>query len=250
MFMASRLPVSIRITYRPYKKKECFLEDFEGRKLKTLLPHSGGREFVGLSRGYLVFFGRKTCDFWLVNPITRHELHFPAHPFSRYFRPTRLKVILVFSPWVVSEWVLVVSARYSHSIWFSVSGSGSWIRSNTSSQIYDLHFFKEKIYVLTRSCFYEFELYPMPEFILLQTKNLPRLYLTGEFVSTAANLYLMHCPSSDSVLVQLDFDDRKWVSCEKIEEYAAVKLGMWADIRSKWYLLHDCLNVNLIHNEP
>lgn len=49
----------------------------------------------------------------------------PSHPFSIISRPTDLKGILVISPSVVLEWVLVVSARYFGLIWFSVSGSRS-----------------------------------------------------------------------------------------------------------------------------
>ncbi|KAL7591906.1 hypothetical protein Lser_V15G34944 [Lactuca serriola] len=256
MFMASRLPVSMRITYRPYEKKEWYLEleESEGRKFKTFIPHSdGGRTFFGSTRGYLVFFVWKTRDFWLVNPITRHELHFPDHPLIVYFsRPTGLKAILVFSPsdTVVSEWVLVVSKRFCDSIWFSVAGSRSWTEVNVpsiTSAIYDLHFFKEKIYVLFSCSLYVLQLYPNPKFTLLQTNNFQCSCYWGEFVSTAANLYVM---INLDWLHKLDFDEMKWVRCEKVDEHADVKLGIWANIWSMWYFPHDFLNVNLLHHKP
>nr|GEW86203.1 hypothetical protein [Tanacetum cinerariifolium] len=86
MFMGSRQPMSI--SFSTGAKKECYLEDFEGRKFKTILPHSIGSTCVGITCGYVILFGRKTRDFWLVNPITRHEFHFSSFPF--YVRTQQL----------------------------------------------------------------------------------------------------------------------------------------------------------------
>ncbi|CAH1450160.1 unnamed protein product [Lactuca virosa] len=96
-FMASRTPMFIQIFSDAYEKT-CHLEDSEGRKFKTTLPHSASRTCVGLTCGYLILFGEKTKEFWLVNPITRHGLHFPDVTSDVYQGHERLRVILVFSP--------------------------------------------------------------------------------------------------------------------------------------------------------
>nr|KAJ0197447.1 hypothetical protein LSAT_V11C700358960 [Lactuca sativa] len=55
--------------------------DFEGPRFKTILPHSSGNRIsFGLTYGYLILFNREIRDLWLVNPITRHELHFSDYP--------------------------------------------------------------------------------------------------------------------------------------------------------------------------
>nr|KAJ0213349.1 hypothetical protein LSAT_V11C400174500 [Lactuca sativa] len=97
IFMASRPPMFLWISDRPYKK-ECYLEDFEGRKFKTILPRSAGRICVGITCGYLILFGWKTKDFRLVNPITRHELHFPCFPYNARTNLKEFRGILVSSP--------------------------------------------------------------------------------------------------------------------------------------------------------
>ncbi|CAH1426886.1 unnamed protein product [Lactuca virosa] len=82
-FMASKPPMLMYISSHVHMK-ECYLQDFEGKIFKTALPHSGGRIYVGLTCGYLILYGWATRDFWLVNPITGHELHFPHVPSHVY----------------------------------------------------------------------------------------------------------------------------------------------------------------------
>ncbi|MFS8026881.1 putative F-box domain-containing protein [Helianthus anomalus] len=79
------------------------------RKFKTNLPNSTVSTCVGLTRGYLIFFRSITCEFWLVNPLTRCELHFPNFPssFKIDTNPSIFRGILVFSP-SRSHWVLVI----------------------------------------------------------------------------------------------------------------------------------------------
>ncbi|CAH1450121.1 unnamed protein product [Lactuca virosa] len=72
-FMASKTPMSISISTHA-NEKECYLEEFEGRKFKTILPHYANMTCIGVTCGYLIFLGKKTLDFWLVNPITKHEI--------------------------------------------------------------------------------------------------------------------------------------------------------------------------------
>ncbi|KAL4555525.1 hypothetical protein LXL04_038147 [Taraxacum kok-saghyz] len=60
-FLVSKPPMSISISYNDaYEKdndayeKECNLEYFEGRKLKTIVPHLAKRKCVGITCGYLI----------------------------------------------------------------------------------------------------------------------------------------------------------------------------------------------------
>nr|KAJ0209181.1 hypothetical protein LSAT_V11C400174330 [Lactuca sativa] len=184
IFMAFKPPMSMQISNRAYDKEcYCYLKDFEGRKYKTLLPHSSGRTCVGLTCGYLVLFGRETKDFWLVNPITRQELHFPDCPLYVDHDPPIIKAILVFSP-SISKWIYTI---------------------NMGCRVYEMR------------------LKPKHKLTLLEIKNfwMPH-FLFPEFVSSGENLYVMNQSCEDLYKVhELDFGEMKWVMPEKtIEEYA------------------------------
>ncbi|XP_042757779.1 uncharacterized protein LOC122197644 [Lactuca sativa] len=287
-FMASRPPLFMSISPSPppmsmcislpraYNKTCHLIQDFDGKKFKTIIPHSAGRKCVGLTCGYLILFGRKTKDFWLVNPITRHELHFPYFPFDfDDFRNSKVRVILVFSP-LVSGWLLVISECYARKIWFSIAGKGEWNHVSFSSTFYiiDSHVFKGKIYTLISSAkpgdvyqLFEMKLHPHPKLTLLKTKNFLKRTYHPMLGSWGENLYLMHYFSPDLYYFhELDFGKMKWVCLEKTrEEYAffcnvervvAIKPESWAHTKNSWkhkfnyakmwYFPHDCLNVNLI----
>ena len=118
MFMASKPPMLMlmRISNHRYKKKwYCYLEDIEGRKFRTTIPYYADRVCVGLTCGYFILFGRKTCNFFLVNPITRYELHFPNASgylvINNHGRPI-IKAILVFSC-SISRWIFIVFDIYA-----------------------------------------------------------------------------------------------------------------------------------------
>ncbi|CAH1416149.1 unnamed protein product [Lactuca virosa] len=282
--MASRRPMLVWIPMYPYTK-ECYLEDFEGNYFKTLLPHCVGigKECVGLTCGYMVFYGEKTRDFWLINPITRNELHFPAFPGSPG------KAILVFSPSMPgSGLVLVVLNRSSYRIWFSLEGKGARNHVSSVNHFLDLHAFKGKIYTLnSNGCLYELRFNPKPKLTLLEIKNLGESRIFHrEFVSSGENLYVIQYISEDLFQVQeLNFGEMKLVSLEEntIGEYAfflsiwnhhsvAIKPESWAvDPRSDfksydcfcdstdetqkgrffktrmWYFPHLCLDVDLVN---
>ncbi|KAL7607325.1 hypothetical protein Lser_V15G16136 [Lactuca serriola] len=284
IFMASRPPMLMSISDPSYEKKEwyCCLEDFEGRKFKTILPHAAGRICVGITCGYLILFGGETKDFWLVNLITRQQLHFPCFPFNARTDLARIRGILVYSP-SVSGWVFVVLCTFSCQIWFSIAGTRAWSRISTFLTI-DLHAFKGKIYTINIGCrLCEMKLTPEPKLTLLQNKNIPQPgFFFPEFVSSGENLYVMDRGFKDSYTVhKLDFEEMKWVSSEKtLEECAffvndfkysaAIKSDLWVDHRSLyeryayfhstidtsrkggflpsyiWYFPSDCLNVNLL----
>ncbi|GJT94094.1 putative F-box domain-containing protein [Tanacetum coccineum] len=148
-FMASRQPMYMHLSANRINKKVCFLEDFEGRKFKTSLPNSSNRTCIGLTLGYLILWGGKTRDFMLVNPITRHELHFPGCPFDISINSALFRGILIFSH-SLSGWVFVIAKFFSPIIAFSVADEqGRWKRLFSNVAALDLHAFKEKIYQIS-----------------------------------------------------------------------------------------------------
>ncbi|XP_023752173.1 uncharacterized protein LOC111900521 isoform X1 [Lactuca sativa] len=281
MFIVSRPPMSVSISTDANHESKCYLEDFEGRKLKISLPHSDYKACVGVSYGYLILLRAKTNDFWLMNPITRHEFHVPF-PFLNVRSCTSfLGAILVFSP-LISGWVFVVFDRYFHKIWFVIFGKREWTYVTTHFSILDLHAFRGKIYTLHLDNFLsEMRLFPTPEVTLLEFNNFlkpnrryPRLVSLGE------KLYVINRISEFPYMIQeINFSKMEWVSCEKtVEEYAFflssdycfsafIRIETWVDLYSQygkhsfpdkngkgklfrakmWYFFHDCLNVNFLH---
>ncbi|KAL4555363.1 hypothetical protein LXL04_037981 [Taraxacum kok-saghyz] len=227
-FMASRPPMSISIS-TDANEKECYLDDSEGRKFKTILPHSTGRKYVGLTCGYLILFDAERKDFWLVNPITRHELYFPRVPTDD---PYIFKVILVFSP-SISESVLVRFSRCINKIWFCMAGKQKWGHVSISYFIHDLRAFKGKIYALhsfpTRLS--EVRLYPTPKVTLLEIKNFPQPYCYPMFISSCENLYMMDpFKDSSSKIHEIDFSKMECVSGEKTGKEFAIFFSMYSHV--------------------
>ncbi|XP_052626859.1 uncharacterized protein LOC128133447 [Lactuca sativa] len=278
IFMASRPPMFLWISDRPYKK-ECYLEDFEGRKFKTILPRSAGRICVGITCGYLILFGWKTKDFRLVNPITRHELHFPCFPYNARTNLKEVRGILVSSP-LVSGWAFVMLHRFTYQVWFSIAGTGAWNHVSSTFPFFDLVSFKGKIYTLNVGCrLCEMRLNPEPKLKLLQTKNFPKVVmLCPEFVSLDENLCVMYRELGGSYKVyKLDFEEMKWMSSEntlgecaffinELKYSTVIKPELWVDHELQymryayfhdtidkslkvgcqlWYFPCDCKNVNL-----
>ncbi|XP_042752432.1 uncharacterized protein LOC122195035 [Lactuca sativa] len=286
-FMASKPPMLLFISPRVYKK-DCYLQDFEGRKFKTIIPKLVGRKCVGLTCGYLILFGKKTRDFWLVNPITTHELHFPNAPLHVSDGEKRkFRAILVFSP-SINRWVFAMLHKWYYKVWFSIAGKGEWNHVSSTSPLVDLHVFKGRIYTLNWSFtsegkhVSEMRLDPVPTLV-------PKLYflhqlIAFDFITSDENLYLMEYMSMHTYKVhKLDFDEMNCVPCEKsTQEYAffnsslkfsaAVISEAWAAssssycqqrfartdkhgkykgrlyIAKRWYFPHECLNINLIDN--
>ncbi|KAI3719215.1 hypothetical protein L6452_20110 [Arctium lappa] len=282
-FMSSRQPMSIYMSSTG-DKKYCYLDDFNGRKFKTILPTSTFRMCVGLTSGYLILFGRRNRDFLLVNPITKHELHFPVYPFYVGTRPSRIRAVLVYSP-SLRGWVFLITVRFSTTVSFSLPGEQScWKSLSCRFPICDIHVFKGKIYILNvNSLLYETRLGQNPTLTPLKMKNTPDSYLVlPEFVSSDEHIYLMGPVSGNLYMVQeLDFDNMKWSYPKNtIGEYtlflgelkcaAAIKPSSWDDSQKQfnnpaysyggydksekaspftghmWYFPHDCFNVNLL----
>ncbi|XP_023728897.1 uncharacterized protein LOC111876576 [Lactuca sativa] len=250
-FMASKPPMLMYISSH-VNMKECYLQDFEGKNFKTILPHSGGRIYAGFTCGYLILYGWATRDFWLVNPITRHELYFPNVPSNVYSGESKVSAILIFSS-LTSKLVFLVLKRFNHRIWFSTAGEGTWNHVYTTSFILDIHAFKGKIYTLnydrydlTERNLCELRLNPTPKLTTLKTKNsLKQEVYYPMFVSSGENLYVMETYSKDSYKVlEMDFGEMKWVPFEKNrDDYtffisgskpgAAVKQDLWVEAQSQ-----------------
>ncbi|CAH1448987.1 unnamed protein product [Lactuca virosa] len=222
-FMASKPPMQISIG--PHVNKEdsyYFLEDLKERRYKTIIPHSV-EAYFGLTCGYLILFGRETCDFWLVNPITRDELHFPHYPLSvsaHELQMRAIKGILVFSP-SISERVFVVLHRKNIS--FSITGKQGWNHISSAiptPDIFDLHVVKGKIYSILKDfslCELKLDQNQNLKWTLLETKNHPKQnWFLPEFVSSGEKLYMIYRSSSSSrKVMELDFGEMKWVSPKK-----------------------------------
>ncbi|CAH1419409.1 unnamed protein product [Lactuca virosa] len=264
IFMASKPPMEIYFSMEANEDYWCHLEDFGGRTFKTILPHSTWRRCVlGCTCGYLILFGRKkTQDFLLVNPITKHKLYFPHWPTYVGVDDENFRGILVFSR-STSEWVFVVLNRNiltygvgNENRSFHISGKQGWNHVSSTLPILDLHIFKGKIYTLdTDYCLGELRLHlkskQKGKCTLVKTKNFPKrnffdLSFPPLLVSSAENLYVI----SGHAIHELDFSEMKWVSPEKtIGEYAvfvsrlkssaAIKPKSWAGPQTQCYTSYD-----------
>ncbi|CAH1448991.1 unnamed protein product [Lactuca virosa] len=286
-FMASKPPMKISIG--PHVNKEdsyYLLEDLKERRFKTIIPHSSCRAYCGLTCGYLILFGWETHDFWLVNPITRDELHFPDYPLSVGAREEEMwaiRGILVFSQ-AITGWVFLV---LHGTISFCIAGKKGWNHVSSTLPIADLHVFKGKIYTLHAHCslgelILDLKSEWKGKWTLLETKSFPKpdLYFL-RLASSNEKLFVIGWVSKQKMFMELDFGEMKWVSAEKtIQEYAifysyfnysaAFILELWADSQTQqtgyheyfldddksrkcmvyfdwmWYFPHDCLNVNFL----
>ncbi|KAL7591397.1 uncharacterized protein LOC122195002 [Lactuca sativa] len=283
MFMASKPPMKTCIDPHDNNKDFYFyMEDFERRRFKTIIPHSAGSTCFGLTCGYLILYGRETHNFWLVNPITKHELHFPDYPFFSIANEEEMRAILVFSP-SMSRWVFVILHRLIKIISFCIAGKRGWNHVSCTHPIdsplaiVDLHVFKGKIYTLQSDfSLAELRLDPNQEqkWTLLEINNFPKPDLLHlELVSSGENLYVISRISALNKVMELDFVKTKWVKPEKIiREYvffhsrlkssAAIKRTQYKSYdyfngtaerkqrmlfyATMWYFPHDCLNVNLL----
>ncbi|KAL7591160.1 hypothetical protein Lser_V15G32978 [Lactuca serriola] len=287
MFMASKPPMKICIRPLHVNKEDSyyFLKDLKERRFKTIIPHSSDRIYFGLTCGYLALFRNETRDFWLVNPITKHELHFPNYPLYVGALEVSLRGILVFSP-SISGWVFVVLHRKK--VYFSIEGKQGWNHVSSAiptSYILDLHVLKGKIYSIHMDfslCELRLDQNQNLKWTLLETKNYPKPNMIPPlFVSWGEKLYMIWLSSSSpEKLMELDFDEMKWVSKEKtIGEYVffvskfnscvAVKQESWPESQTRymrygcsrvddksqqcmfcyeqmWYFPHDCFSVNVL----
>ncbi|KAL4577017.1 hypothetical protein LXL04_013118 [Taraxacum kok-saghyz] len=252
-FIMSRPPMSISI-FTHANEKKCHLVDFEGRRFEIINTHSvAGRSCIGVTCGYLIWCTENTRDFWLVNPITRHELHFPFPLPDIDFQLLPLGLlgaILVFSH-SLSGWVFVVFNRHRDKIWFCTVGKQEWTCVSTISPICHLQAFKGKIYTLySDNRIGEVTLCPTtPKVTLLEFKNIPEPRFTyPRFASSGENLYVMDLSLRFPyrTIHEINLSKMKWVSRKKTGEEngfffsrlyygaAVIRAELWADLRSKY----------------
>ncbi|KAL7601884.1 hypothetical protein Lser_V15G23361 [Lactuca serriola] len=239
-FMESRSPMSISISTESNEEDyNYYLDDIntEGRSFNSILPHSGGRTCVGFTCGHLILFGSKTHDFWLLDPVAKHGVHFPDIPSSVSDDPEKIRGVLVISP-SKSGWVFVM-ADGSTNIWYSISGQGEWNHVSSTSPIVDLHTLNGKMYAIDNVCHLcELILNPEPKLSILETKNFPIFPKCQQFFKSCESLYVMGClPEGYYFYHKLDFEEMKWELCKssrkvgassshnKLKPSAAVKHG-------------------------
>ncbi|KAL4590267.1 hypothetical protein LXL04_003194 [Taraxacum kok-saghyz] len=217
-FMASRSPMCIYVS-TDFNQEEYhfYLEDNEGKRFKTILPHSTGSICLGLTSDYVILFGLKSNDFWLVNPITRHELHFPDVPSLEKDNPKGIKGILVFSP-SISRWVFAMTNDFTN-IWFSIAGERRWNYVSSDVPIIDLHAFKGKMYTINNHhhlCELILNNEEEPKLTLIETNNFPVFSEHSQLIISRERICVLEWPSEEFCKIHmLDLNKMKWWSREK-----------------------------------
>ena len=109
--MISQPPLVVFLS--DHAQRACYFYDiFDQRLYKATLPNLVGKSISGLTCGYMIMKDkkeRKDSPIWLLNPFTRHELHFPSppNPYSRLIlaslaTPLQEFVIIAFCIWYPS----------------------------------------------------------------------------------------------------------------------------------------------------
>nr|XP_017235410.1 PREDICTED: uncharacterized protein LOC108209152 isoform X2 [Daucus carota subsp. sativus] len=135
-----------------YAKKACVLYNiFDSQNCKSMLPSMPRKYLWGLSSGYLITYD-KNMGFWLVNLMTRHEMHYPVLSESsyRFFDFTPRAVLLRLTR--LSRIFMIIFSEKHNFLLMSESGSSSWqeyLLPNTSAGIADVKVLDGKIFVLT-----------------------------------------------------------------------------------------------------
>ncbi|XP_071738912.1 uncharacterized protein [Rutidosis leptorrhynchoides] len=249
----------ISLVTKPGIYKEFYLKDSDGRRFNTMVPNCIDRVCYGVYCDYLSLYSVKTNDFLLVNPITRHRLHFPEIPFSRNsMYPKCIRVVLVYSR-SMSAWVFLITRKCSNLVWYSISGKPItvWKRLGAYYLIHELFAFKGKIYTLhEENILYELRLTSKPTFFQLNMKNVRKWYrvVQPKFVSSGDKLFLLYFMRIGLYeALELDFDNMKWLPAAKtlskyavfINDYvygAAIDPETWVEPKTQyasWLLLLD-----------
>ncbi|XP_074357758.1 uncharacterized protein LOC141697348 [Apium graveolens] len=134
-----------------YSKKACVLYNmFDGKTCKAMLKDLIW-DLVGLSCGYLIM-NDGYRGFWLVNLMTRHELHFPVLPGMTWgILDYQFRAVLFVST-QLSRFFTVLFSRNHNFLLLSESGASGWqeyFLPNTNAGISDVKILDGKIFVLT-----------------------------------------------------------------------------------------------------
>ncbi|KAL1827492.1 hypothetical protein ACET3Z_005904 [Daucus carota] len=116
-----------------------------------MFPNMPRKSLWGLSSGYLITYD-KNMGFWLVNLMTRHELHYPVLPESSYSISDFTACAVLLRSTRLSRIFMIIFSEKHDFLLMSESGSSSWheyLLPNTSSGIADVKILDGKIFVLT-----------------------------------------------------------------------------------------------------
>ncbi|XP_063943336.1 uncharacterized protein LOC108209860 isoform X1 [Daucus carota subsp. sativus] len=159
-----------------YSKKACVLYNiFDRKSCKSMLPNMPRKSLWGLASGYLITYDRN-MGFWLVNLMTRHEMHYPVLSESSYsiFDFTPRAVLLRLTR--LSRIFMIIFSEKHNFLLMSESGSSSWqeyLFPNTSAGIADVKIWNGKIFVLTCDAHFG-EFNPRADPVLkLYNRNIP-----------------------------------------------------------------------------
>ncbi|KAI4305572.1 hypothetical protein L6164_028933 [Bauhinia variegata] len=218
-FMASQSP-HILLLPAYIRSSCCFLYNISDKKnYKALLPSLIGKLCLGIAGGYLVFQNKHDnmkSPLWLLNPITRHELHFPSSPYPL------CRVILASSTVPRGEYVIVGFSPGHPYLQFFRSSDSHWTVhkfqiANPWGFIVDGAFFKGKIYFLTsHGKIGVFDPSSAPYFKLLEVKRI-RKRIGCKTQLVASNEHLLVIRKADNryyevfEVYELNFLTKSWI---------------------------------------
>lgn len=213
-----------------HAKKSCCLYPIPidlQREYKTLLPVFWNRcHLVGLSCGFLILRDSES-KFWLFNPITKKELHFPAVPQDRSFCLKGSVATLIYSTEISDNFLLVVNqklctmliARRGGATWRTIPYKGK------ATPFVDITFFKNNVYVLTRdggigrlrvTPYLLLELMDVRNSFLGLSSTRPQFATSKNHLFMVSNLKCRFCPwMTENLIYKLDEANMAW---EKVND--------------------------------
>ncbi|GMY13519.1 F-box protein At3g56470-like [Fagus crenata] len=231
-FMASQPPLVVFLS--TLAKKSChFYSIFDHRAYKATLPNLIGKSCYSLTCGYLVMEDRKKMghsQIWLLNPFTRHELHFSCPP-NRY-----TSVILASLATPLREFVIIANSCRYPSLQFCRSSDVNWTVYDYNDKFkggatddrrwfVDLVVFKGKIYVLTNlGEIGVLNLNSHSYVTLLEVKSIKAWSKSIELLAFDDQLLMIHRfepgEQRENLVFALDFLKMEWVKMQNFGDQA------------------------------
>ncbi|PWA34468.1 F-box domain-containing protein [Artemisia annua] len=220
-FMGCKVPMCMSF----FNSRGFWLEDFAGRRFKTIRRHGTHRTCVGSTRGYLIMFGRVTSDFCLVNPITRHEFHFTDFPWRQItHHPANFRVKLEPEPTFVLIRIKNFTFLKIYRMEFVSSGKN----------LYLVGWITKSMYKVLEVNFDTME-WENPE----KTIGQYAFYFNGMCTSAAATTIKPNTQARGVGRTQSK------IICFRSADQSKKECGLRTIARSMWYFPQDCLNVKL-----
>ena len=247
-FMASQPPLYFFLSKRA--NKVCYFYGiFDHRLYKAILPNLKGKSCSGLTCGYLVMEDKKKSEdsqICLLNPFTRHELHFPSPPYPHS------RVILASIAKPLPEFVLISFDKCHPYFHLCRSSDCNWTTYDYSDQfkatfrgpiplIVDGVVFKGKIYVLTIDAdIGVLNLNSHPYVTLLEVKRVRiRLFHKGQRLLHYEEHLLMICIANYKKyqVYELDFLKMEWVPMQNFGDqtlFCSFQMGLGFCNITRW----------------